>query len=546
VGQDLEAQSRELDRQLQSTEAHRELLGRLSADLIAGRSTLPEAATALAECLLARGAATLRVPPGRLAAIQSRAAWTAAVSFSSSPRSMTRCGLPRQRQTRLSAHGRRSVEAADPSHPEALPRAHAAWRCRALAGVIVATAVGLVLHGPQGEIRYDFGGEWPSAWLLLGLVALAVAAFGPGLAGACLALAAVWSWRRLGTSSRLARAAWVLWVLGPLTVLLLPVAHLFDLNVADADNLSHQVRYLLTVTAPALFALLPGTLSAALVLERFLPESRAPGQITLLAAPACTLVYLLPLGVLAQLAFHPGLYLGLLLLASSPLVPLLAVRWLLRRETPNRAARLVRAVVVVQGALGAVGVALVAWWLAVHPLLRALLGQINFVWVLGLVVKVLASKWLTTVVVTDLLVALLHQGQESARALAGTAVGEALAQKLGALGDSLRRVGPTKGPPVRAVSVWSRRGGKIDVTQPGAATPGSASRSARTPSDIPATLARHKSKVRSRRLCLHHSWQQRMFRRARVVRNPFPSPPHLPTTKRRPFFPFGPFAEVLP
>ena len=36
---------------------------------------------------------------------------------------------------------------------------------------------------------------------------------------------------------------------------------------------------------------------------------------------------------------------------------------LLRRDTPNRAARLVRTIVVVQGALGVVGVALIVWWL---------------------------------------------------------------------------------------------------------------------------------------------------------------------------------------
>jgi hypothetical protein len=75
---------------------------------------------------------------------------------------------------------------------------------------------------------------------------------------------------------------------------------------------------------------------------------------------------------------------------------------LLRRDTPNRAVRLVRTIVVVQGALGAVGVVLVARWLGEHPLMRELLGQVNLVWVLGLVAKVLASKWLTTVVVTDL------------------------------------------------------------------------------------------------------------------------------------------------
>jgi hypothetical protein len=339
------------------------------------------------------------------------------------------------------------VETANPGPAAALRQAYAAWRCRTLVAAIVATAVGLVAHGPTGELRVDLGGEWPSPWLLLGLAALVVGAFGPGLAGAWLALAAVWSWRRLGTSIRYARAAWVLWVLGPLPVLLLPVAHLFHLDPVDAAKTSTtQVRHLLTVTAPAFFALLPGALNAALVLKRFLPESRAPGQVTLLAAPACAVAYLLPLGVLAQLAFQWGLYMGLLLVACSPLVPLLAVRRLLRRDTPGRAARLVWTIAGVQAALGVVGVALIACWLGEHPLLRALLGRISPVWVLGLVAKVLASKWLTTVVVSDLMLALLHQARESARSLAGTVEGEALARKLDALGHSLTAELP-KGSP---------------------------------------------------------------------------------------------------
>ena len=118
------------------------------------------------------------------------------------------------------------------SHPDAFPRTYAVWHCRTLVGAIVATAVGIGLHGAPAEIRYDFEGGWPSPGLLLGLAALVVGAFGPGVGGACLGLAAVWSWRRLGTSSRLARAAWGLWVLGPLPVLLLPLSHLFNLGVA--------------------------------------------------------------------------------------------------------------------------------------------------------------------------------------------------------------------------------------------------------------------------------------------------------------------------
>lgn len=331
------------------------------------------------------------------------------------------------------------MAAADPSDLAALPRAYAAWRWRFLAGAMLATVVGLAAQGPSGEVRLEFGEDWPPLGLLLGAAAVVVCYFGPVLAGTCAALAAVWTWRRLQTSSRLVRAAWVLWVLGPLPVMLLPLAHFFDLNMEDSVRTrAGQIQHLLTITAPALFALLPGTLRAALVLERFLPESRAPGLVTMVAAPACTVLYLLPLGILAQLAFHPGLYLGLLLLAISPLVPLAAVRQLLCRDRkPAEAARLFRNVVVLQGALGAVGLALIAVFVVEHPLLQSLLGQINFVWMLGFLAKVLASKWLTTVVVADLLVSMLHQGRQSAQSLAETAVGEVLAKKLDALGHSL-------------------------------------------------------------------------------------------------------------
>jgi hypothetical protein len=338
------------------------------------------------------------------------------------------------------------VEAADPSRPEELPRIYAAWRRRALIGVIVASAVGSLTHGPVGEIRYVTDGEPPSAWLLLGLTVLVAAAFGPALVGTGLELAAIGSWRRLGRSSRYTRAAWIFWVLGPLPVLLLPVAHLFDLNARDALRTSAtQVRYLVAGTAPALFALLPGILRSGLVLERFLPESRAPGQITLLAAPVCTVAYLLPLAALAQLAFQRGIYLGLLLIAASPLVPLLAVRRLLRRDPPGRAARLVRTIATIQGLLVAAGALLIVRWLGEHAQLRALLGHLSLTWMAGFAAKMLSSKWLTTVVVTDVLLAMMDQARDSARSLADTAEGESLARKLDALGRALRPGGPRGG-----------------------------------------------------------------------------------------------------
>lgn len=332
--------------------------------------------------------------------------------------------------------------------PDALPLKYAAWRRRTLAAALVASVVENVGHGSAVEVRLDFGDEWPSTGVVVGLATVALCSLAPGILGAVLALASLGTWRRPRRSSRLARAAWVVWVLGPMPLLLLPVSRLFHLDPEDAVRTSAaQVRYLLTVTAPAFFSLLPGALSAALVLKRFLPESRAPGQIVVLAAPACMVAYLIPLAALAQLAFHPELYLGLLLIAGSPVVPLLAARKLRHCNIPEEAAHIVRIIACVEGAIAAFGAALLVRWLGDHPQLADWIGRVDPVWVLGAVAKVVASKWLTTVVVTDLLVAVLHQGWEADRAMAGTAEGEALARKLDALGTALRT--PAERPPSR-------------------------------------------------------------------------------------------------
>ncbi len=333
-----------------------------------------------------------------------------------------------------------SIDAQD---PETLPWLYASWRRRLLVGTLAATVVGFAIHSQAVEMHVDFAGESPSLAVWLVLATLVICALIQGLVGTGLAVAALGSWRRLRRSSKLARWTWILWVLGPLPVLLLPVSHILKLEGPDALKTStNQALYLMTVTVPALFAILPGVLNASLVLERFLPESRAPGQITLLAAPACMLAYLLPLGVLAQFAFQFELYLGLLLLASSSIVPLVAVRGLLRRNTPKQAARLVATIGVFRFLLAGSGMLLIVIWIGEHPQLRDWIGHIDFVWVLGFVARILASKWLMTVVVTDVLVLMLYQGHESARALADKSEGELLGRKLDALGTSLRSTKP--------------------------------------------------------------------------------------------------------
>ncbi len=101
----------------------------------------------------------------------------------------------------------------------------------------------------------------------------------------------------------------------------------------------------------------------------------------------------------------------------------------------------------IQAALGVAGVALLARWVGEHPLPRALLEQISAVWAVGVAAKVLASKWLTEVVVTDQLLALLHQGREPAQSPADTTGREAPARKRDAPGHSPQPPEPGKGSP---------------------------------------------------------------------------------------------------
>ena len=88
--------------------------------------------------------------------------------------------------------------------------------------------------------------------------------------------------------------------------------------------------------------------------------------------------------------------------------------------------------------LAVLGAALLIGWVGNQPQLRAWVADVDPVWVLGMIARVMASKWLTTVVVADLLISMLFQGQEASLAIADKAEGKGLARKIDALGKSLR------------------------------------------------------------------------------------------------------------
>jgi hypothetical protein len=327
-----------------------------------------------------------------------------------------------------------------------LARDYMVWRYWALLGVALMTVASFALHAPTVKIiiELDDPGEAANGspshpWaMLVGLVILFVYYLVMALAGFVLVVAATWFWARLPRSRRLARAAWLVGFLGPLPVFLLPMTHLLDLHGMDAARTAAgQIHAILTVTIPPLLALLPGAARAALVIERFLPESEAPGWLALLTAPFCALGYVLLLGVVLQLSVSPWLVGGLLLLTASPLVTLARWRELVQRDTPQVGARAARSIAWMQVSLSAAGLALLTRYVADKPVLVDLLGHVNIWWFLSFVAGVLSLRILVTVVLVDLFIDLLYRGRESARKLAGTPTEATLDRKITALGRAL-------------------------------------------------------------------------------------------------------------
>ena len=71
-----------------------------------------------------------------------------------------------------------------------------------------------------------------------------------------------------------------------------------------------------------------------------------------------------------------------------------------------------------------------------------MIGHLDAAWIVGFTAKMLASKWLSTIVVTDVLLSMMDQTRESSQSLEDSAEGQSLARKLDALGQAMRPASP--------------------------------------------------------------------------------------------------------
>lgn len=155
-------------------------------------------------------------------------------------------------------------------------------------------------------------------------------------------IASLLQWSRLKQSRQLIGWGWIISFLGPILLCLLPGTWLIRLEAVTAQDrhaAEELTRYgFATLVFVSLSLYLPvfmisiafGVQRACLRLKTLLPESTLPGLLLAIFSPGISLV-LLPFFVFgAQIAIHPFLLIGMVLVMGAPLVYLVRSEWFTR------------------------------------------------------------------------------------------------------------------------------------------------------------------------------------------------------------------------
>jgi hypothetical protein len=345
------------------------------------------------------------------------------------------CATAKQRAALCSA----SVPVTDP-----LAQDYAAWRRKKLRHVLAWSLVLFFLPIGTGSWEVVFEAETDASddlskivdanisvgrlsVILMITAYVVITAFVPF----CFLILAAWKWYRVRWSKRLACWAWIGWFFGPVPIFLVPGRWLLNVNESEAFRMSaDEVRVILTFFLSSIFGLIPGILSASMTLKCFLPQSQLPGRLAVLAAPFCSVVYLLTLALVMRVTVHPELVAGLSLLAAAPWVYWVRSGALLRTDSAANASQTVRWISLIHTGLTLAGLVLLARFISDFPFVTWLLGKLSLTWFLRLLAGSIANRTLLMVVFCDYVVKLLYRSQQ----LRNTPPGQELEQRVAALG----------------------------------------------------------------------------------------------------------------
>ena len=350
-----------------------------------------------------------------------------------------------------------ALESAATPVGSSLAQDYASWRrsllmvCVLVLGVTLAFSANDIRLGMSDDSRHPVMRVQNGVFFLFQVISF----------GLCLVAAARWS--SIPSSKAYATAAWLVQFAGPFLVLLLPLSLFVSSKMALLALGLHSVA----VLAPKIFGLFPGIIRCSLSLKTLLPESAVPGWLCMLAAPVYALFLVLAAITALQTSFVI-LGAGLLLLAAGSSAVFVRARSILSPASQEDASQAVARVRRIQFLFQSAGLSLVAFQVIRH-------ADFQWDWVNSIVVFIfsfLGNVTLLTVVMSDSLLCMIHQGQRQAESVAGTDIADGFqkrlvqladcgltdfgARKIGAVtgfGNRLNRLGRLKVPGSRSLPV---------------------------------------------------------------------------------------------
>lgn len=276
-----------------------------------------------------------------------------------------------------------------------------------------------------------------------------------GLVGSLFVLAAALAWRRVRISVQLARFGWLLMFATPFLLAILPYARLLDLDHLE-PALREAVRaaigggFALSIfisVGPRTLALFPGIIRSSLALKTMLPEAPLPGWTVTLVGPLYSVFLLVFVSGIIQAQASFFLLGGVACLTLSPIFYVVHRKSLIRPQTAQQAAKLVKLIKRQVRFLSYAGLLLISVFMLRRP-------NVGVVEVVGFVTGVVGNVVLLTVVGADFLLSVLRSAHAQSLEFKGSPLQAALADKLAALdglGD-IQRAEPVGAAPRDAAS----------------------------------------------------------------------------------------------
>lgn len=228
------------------------------------------------------------------------------------------------------------------------------------------------------------------------------------------------NWHDLGRSRSLSRFAWLLQFMGPFLILLIPLTMFSKILPEQLFTLGLTAVILLT---PKVFGLFPGLIRCSLTIKTLLPESSTPGWLAIIIAPTYTL-FLAVATITAIQSQQMFMGAGLAMMMIGMLSVLFKAKGLLKPADQTDASRSVRDIKRKQLIFQLIGFAcfMVAFW-----------ESIDFAFIINaclFIFSFIANVTLLTLVMSDLMLGMIRQGQLQANAFAGTPLEKSLGDRL--------------------------------------------------------------------------------------------------------------------